>query len=79
MLLLGITFVMCASNTRLADVSQRKVNFYKGSYDDFLREAKKKDFFPPLLSCDSSTSTVFQECGPFEAGQRKEAPKNSAA
>jgi len=41
MLLLGITFVMFASNTRLADVSQSKVNFYKGSYDDFLREAKK--------------------------------------
>ena len=41
MLLLGITFVMFASNTKLADVSQSKVNFYKGSYDDFLREAKK--------------------------------------
>ena len=41
MLLLGITFVMFASNTRLADVSQSKVNFYQGSYDDFLREAKK--------------------------------------
>lgn len=41
MLLLGITFVMFASNTRLDDVSQSKVNFYKGSYDDFLREAKK--------------------------------------
>jgi hypothetical protein len=32
---------MFASNTRLADVSQSKVNFYQGSYDDFLREAKK--------------------------------------
>lgn len=41
MLSLGITFVMFASNTRLADVSQSKVNFYQGSYDDFLREAKK--------------------------------------
>ena len=39
MLLLGITFVMFASYTK--DVSQNQVKFYEGSYDDFLRDAKK--------------------------------------
>eukprot|EP01041_Mallomonas_annulata_P027324 gene27324-48883_t len=32
---------MFASYTNIAEVSQSRVNFYKGSYDDFLREAKK--------------------------------------
>ena len=41
MLLLGVTFVIFASYTNVAEISQSQVNFYKGSYDDFLREAKK--------------------------------------
>ena len=41
MLLLGTTFVLFASYINIAEVSQSQVNFYKGSYDDFLREAKK--------------------------------------
>ncbi len=41
MLLLGVTFVMFASYTNVAEVSQSQVNFYKGSYDNFLREAKR--------------------------------------
>jgi thioredoxin 1 len=49
MLLLGITFVMFASYTNLAEVSQSQVNFYKGSYDDFLREAKKSK--KPIILC----------------------------
>jgi thiol-disulfide isomerase/thioredoxin len=40
MLLLGVTFVMFASYTTVNDATQNQVNFYKGSYDDFLREAK---------------------------------------
>jgi thioredoxin 1 len=39
MLLLGMAFVVFASYTK--DVSQNQVNFYQGSYDNFLREAKK--------------------------------------
>lgn len=41
-LLLGITFIIFASYTNGNDGHQSKVNFYKGSYDDFLREAKKQ-------------------------------------
>ena len=41
MLLLGTMFVLFASYINIAEVSQSQVNFYKGSYDDFLREAKK--------------------------------------
>lgn len=40
MLLLGITFVIFVSYTNLDKASQNQINFYKGSYDDFLREAK---------------------------------------
>lgn len=39
MLLLGITFVIFTSYTK--EMSQNQVKFYEGSYDDFLREAKK--------------------------------------
>jgi thioredoxin 1 len=39
MLLLGIASMVFASYTK--DVSQNQVNFYQGSYDNFLREAKK--------------------------------------
>ena len=42
MLLLGIIFVVFASYTNGNDAAQAQVNFYKGSYDDFLREAKKQ-------------------------------------
>lgn len=42
-LLLGLTFVVFASYTNVAEVSQNQVNFYRGSYDDFLREAKKRN------------------------------------
>ncbi len=42
MLLLGITFVMFVSYTNLDKASQNQIIFYKGSYDDFLREAKKQ-------------------------------------
>lgn len=41
MLLLGISFILFASYTDVNDTAQSQVNFYKGSYDDFLREAKK--------------------------------------
>lgn len=41
-LLLGITFIIFASYTNGNDASKNQVNFYKGSYDDFLREAKKQ-------------------------------------
>jgi thiol-disulfide isomerase/thioredoxin len=41
MLLLGITFLAFASYTSVNESSQNQVKFYKGSYDDFLREAKK--------------------------------------
>jgi thioredoxin 1 len=41
-LLLGITFVILASYTKENDAMQSQVHFYNGSYDDFLREAKKQ-------------------------------------
>lgn len=41
-LLLGITFIILASYTNGNDAAQNQVHFYKGSYDDFLREAKKQ-------------------------------------
>ena len=41
-LLLGITFVILASYTKGNDAMQNQVHFYNGSYDDFLREAKKQ-------------------------------------
>ncbi len=41
-LLLGITFMILASYTHENDTVKNQVNFYKGSYDDFLREAKKQ-------------------------------------
>lgn len=41
-LLLGITFIILASYTNGNDGTKNQVNFYKGSYDDFLREAKKQ-------------------------------------
>ena len=42
LLLLGITFITFASYTNVKNANHAKVNFYKGSYDDFLREAKKQ-------------------------------------
>lgn len=41
-LLLGLTFLVLASYTNGNDAPQSQVHFYKGSYDDFLREAKKQ-------------------------------------
>ncbi len=41
-LLLGITIIILASYTNGNDATKNQVNFYKGSYDDFLREAKKQ-------------------------------------
>ncbi|AFK03902.1 Thioredoxin domain-containing protein [Emticicia oligotrophica DSM 17448] len=40
-LLLGVTLVTLASYTSLENVPQNQIDFYQGSYDDFLREAKK--------------------------------------